>query len=1021
MSSARVELRSYASWITARGLQLLVGDVLRTQRETPGAIAAELAAAGFGEAEEIGRGGFAVVYRCIQAGLDRVVAVKVLTADLAEHRPRFVREQQAMGRLTGHPNIAAVLQVGETGSGHPYLVMPFFPCGCVHGLIRGSGVLAVEEVLRLGVKAAGALESAHRLGIVHRDVKPANIMLTDYGEPALIDFGIAHVSGGFKTAAGVFTGTPAFTAPEVLGGQAPSSASDVYGLGATLFTALTGHAAFERRSGEQVVAQFLRIASDALPDLRERGIPGDLSAVVEAAMAHDPRDRPSALLLGQQLQRLQADRDLVIDEMAVRGTPRSTGRSASGPAVSGRGRGLPAPLSGFVGRRTEIAALRDQLSTSRLVTLTGVGGIGKTTLALRVARELAGSVTDGVSLVELGELRDPLLLTEVAAAALGVRSHSARPLIDVLIEFLYPREALVVLDNCEHLIEASAQFAETVLTSCPGIRILATSREVLGVGGESVLALSPLPCPDIDTEPTLTGLADYDAVRLFVDRARAAVPGFALTDRNFAAVSQICSHLDGLPLALELAAARVRALSLRQIADGLADRYGLLTSGRRGAPQRQQTLATCVGWSFELCTPAEQQLWARLSVFAGSFDLDAARHVCGQSHTATEFVDLLSALVDKSVLIRVEHDDTVRYRFLETLRDYGAAHLQDTEQKSLQHRHGDWYAQLVDRAAAQWWTAHQLAWLRRLRHEMPNLRAALQFSLHHRPVIAIGLAAGLRTLWTTHGMLPEGQRWMDLALAATPDAPTPQRLRGLYQAGAFAVLSGDPATVERRIAEARHDPEVTTNPHWRGKFDALTGCAALLHGDLQAARESLLRSLQDSTDDAETHYVSTVMLGWAQECSGDSEQALRWFEKAVAIAQTDGDTVYTGQALESCAVGYWRIGQLHRAQQTLRQALLVWKRRDDPWNTAQAVEIAAWLVAAADRPRQAGVLMAAAAALSRALGSALIPWAEAGGFHHECERRIRDELGPEEFHAAWNEGAALSHDEAIDFALREDD
>ena len=237
-------------------------DPFTTQRDVSLAVAAELHASGFDDAEEIGRGGFGIVYRCIQAELDRTVAVKVLTADLEENRERFVREQRAMGRLTGHPNIVGVLQVGRTDTGYPYLVMTYYRRGSLDARIRRDGPLPLAEVLRLGVKLVGALETAHRAEILHRDIKPGNILYTDYGEPALSDFGIAHVTGAFKTATGTFTGSPAFTAPEILSGDPPSKSSDIYGLGATLFCALTGHAAYERRSGEQLVTQFLRIATE---------------------------------------------------------------------------------------------------------------------------------------------------------------------------------------------------------------------------------------------------------------------------------------------------------------------------------------------------------------------------------------------------------------------------------------------------------------------------------------------------------------------------------------------------------------------------------------------------------------------------------------------------------------------------------------------------------------------------------------------------------------------------------------
>ena len=277
-----------------------------------------------------------------------------------------------------------------------------------------------------------------------------------------------------------------------------------------------------------------------------------------------------------------------------------------------------------------MAELRSMLTQSRLVTLTGIGGVGKTTLAIHAAREQVGEFGDGVWFVELADLREGALVTDVVAAALGVRDHPGRALIDVLVDFLLERHALVVLDNCEHIIDDAAKLVEMLLRACPRLHILATSREVLDIGGEAVLPLPALSAPGADDDPTLRTLAGYAAVTLFVERARAAAAGFALTEHNSAAVARICSCLDGLPLAIELAAARMRAMSVEQIADGLSDRYGLLSRRRRGAPTRQQTLAACIEWSYELCTAAEQHLWSRLSVFAGSFDMPAARDICGQ-------------------------------------------------------------------------------------------------------------------------------------------------------------------------------------------------------------------------------------------------------------------------------------------------------------------------------------------------------------------------------------------------------
>ena len=293
-------------------------DPLATRRDLVPDIPAELRQAGFDNAEEVGRGGFGVVYRCAQPMLDRAVAVKVSITDLdPDNLDRFLREQRAMGRLSGHPHIMNVLQVGVLASGRPFIVMPYHAKDSLEVLIRRHGPLDWWETLTIGVKLAGALEAAHRAGTLHRDVKPGNILLTDYGEPQLTDFGIARIAGGFATATGVITGSPAYTAPEVLEGTSPTPASDVYSLGATLFCALTGHAAFERRSGEQVIAQFLRVTSQPTPDLRTQGLPADVAAVIERAMSRDPADRPAtAAAFGDELRAVQRSNGVTVDEMS---------------------------------------------------------------------------------------------------------------------------------------------------------------------------------------------------------------------------------------------------------------------------------------------------------------------------------------------------------------------------------------------------------------------------------------------------------------------------------------------------------------------------------------------------------------------------------------------------------------------------------------------------------------------------------------------------------------------------------
>ncbi|WP_435590898.1 protein kinase domain-containing protein [Nocardia sp. bgisy118] len=1014
-------------------------DPFATQRDASGSVAAELAAAGFDDAMEIGRGGFGAVYRCTQAELDRVVAVKVLTADLDEdNRERFFREQRAAGRLTGHPNIVHVLHADVTGNGRPFLVMPYYPRSSLDARIRSDGPLELQEVLRLGVKLAGALETAHRFGVLHRDVKPANILFTDYDEPTLVDFGIAHFAGGFVTGTGIVTGTPAFTAPEVVAGQSPSPATDVYGLGATLFAAITGHAAFERRSGEQVVAQFVRITSEPVPDLREQGIAADVSAIVERAMGSDPRSRPSAAELGEQLQASQRHHGFPVDEMALhtpssaehgaepggKGTSPSRGSREPRPPESSSGSGrpgrVPLELTSFVGRRTELTEAKNSLSAARLVTLTGMGGVGKTRLAVRVATDAQRDFADGVVFVEIGEVRDESLLASIVAAALGLQDRSVRPLLDVLAEFLADRELLLVLDNCEQMVAGVAKLAESLLRACPGLRILATSREPIGLDGEAVLPVHPLAVPDPDRLPR--SLSRNDAMRLFAERAAAAVAGFELTDDNTVTIARICRQLDGLPLPIELATAWLRAMSPEQILQRLTDRFALLTRGRRGAPARQQTLRLCIDWSYDLCTPSEQRVWSQLSVFAGSFDLEAAQFVCGNDSAAETLWDTIAFLVDKSILIREESGSSMRFHMLDTVRDYGQEKArQSGEYLEVCRRHRDWYQRLAFDANAGMTSSRALEWISRLNREQPNLRQALEFCVSDNPEAGIRLAVALSSSWFFQGLLGEGRRWLERLLARCTGAATVDQAAAIYVASLMAAVQGDLPAVARLVRDGRARVEQAPDPLARAHIDFADGVLALFGGDPSTARPYFEKAIRVYEERAEVPFrVDAVMfLGLTHEFHDDTDRAVEYYEHAIALTEEHGGTIFQSYVLWSLAFALWRQGHPERATQLLAEALRLSRMLKDRANAGICLQALAWIAAEGQDAERAVVLTAAAERIGRSVGTVPVMFSDLSVHQEEYERRTRQALSNRRYSAAQREGAALSFDAAIAYALGE--
>lgn len=1006
-------------------------DPLRTRREPATSVATELDVAGFTDATEIGRGGFGIVYRCNQPALDRTVAVKILTGEPTEdNRARFEREQRAMGRLTGHPNIVPVLEAGVTDGGHLYLVTPYCAAGSLDHHIRRAGPLPPADALQLGVKIAGALASAHRLGVVHRDVKPGNILFTDYGEAALTDFGIAHITGGFRTAEGTVTGSPAYTAPEVLEGGSPTPAADVYGLGATLFSALTGHAAFERRTGEKIVTQFLRITTQPVPDLREHGIAGEITTLVETAMNRDPRARLSATGFGEAAGRVQQRLGYPVGAMALRDTPLDGARNervapaSRATVVPDRTGNLPLELTSLVNRRTELTEVKNLLSTHRLVTLTGIGGVGKTRLALRAATQVSRDYSDGVWLIELADVTEPSLLVDVIAGAVGVRNESAVPLIDVLLQFLCPRDTLLVLDNCEHLVQAVAELNEEILRLCPELRVLATSREPLNIAGEAVLRVSPLTVPEPGREPSLKGMPRFDAVTLFAERAAAAVPGFELAEDNKGAVAGICARLDGLPLAIELAAARMRTMSPQQILQRLNDRYALLTRAGRTAPTRQQTLRLCVDWSFDLCTPVERQLWAQLSVFAGSCELDAVEGVCDVEAAPESLLDVLSSLVDKSILVREETGSVVRFRMLETLRDYGRQELRDTGRfQDLRRRHHAWYQRLLDDSAATWIGSEQPKWIARLEREQANLRDALEYCLSEDTPEAteagLRTATGLYEFWNFRGLYGEGRSWLNRLLARPGAYSVPIRIEALCAAGKLAATHGEFPAAQAQLQEARALATTELRQHTRAQIAYAEGLFALAQGESGQARTHFERAVELTTGDphGQLRMSALALLGWAYELAGDTDRAADFYREVLAVTEPRGELLHRCAVLRGLGVSAWRRGDRARAQQLLTEALRVNSGLNSRVLTVFGLEGLAWTLDPRSDAERATVLMGAAEGLAPAGSQVTLVFHNMARFHDDCERAARRTLGTRAFDTAYRRGQAMSMNTAVAYAL----
>ena len=688
-------------------------------------------------------------------------------------------------------------------------------------------------------------------------------------------------------------------------------------------------------------------------------------------------------------------------------------------ARQSRPSGLPAELTSFVGRRAELREVKHLLTTTRLLTLTGSGGAGKTRLALRAATHMARGFPDGAWLVSLAPVRDPLLVTQAVFAALGVHDLSAGLSLSTLTEYLADKRLLLVLDNCEHLLDGCAVLASTLITSCPELRVLATSRQALGVAGEVRMVVPPMSLPAEGEETSVRRLLGSDAVWLLSERAATVVPGFTVDQANAEQVLVLCRRLDGIPLGLELAAVRLGSLSLDQLNRGLASELSVLGPGNRGAEARQQTLEATIGWSYSLLNEQERLLWARLSVFAGGFEEDAAVEVCSDPRIpAGRIVGLLGALVDKSVLKRqLRGSCPPRYWLLEPMRQYGRDRLRELgEETATQQRHFDWIRALAKAIGVC--DSRQIALFDRMHRERDNLWAALDFCTWQPTdvVAASKMAQHLHPYWTSRGPFGDVRRVLTSLAELAPEDSVP-RARLLWVAAVMAASQNDydacAALSEEslRIGTAAKDVEVV------GWALTVSAVPRFRDGDLADAKKRVESALMlarlmhlDQVELTAHNTLCPILIA-----IGEIDRAIELAEQDVALSEERGESWCRGYQLDFLARAKWLRGERGKAEALAREAAACKHAVDDRNGLTMALETLAWMAAERGAHERAAMLLGCAQRVCDLSSLTLI---ELYRLQHERSVSLATKgIGQTGFGAAFARGRAMTIDEGVAFAV----
>lgn len=993
----------------------------------------------------IGAGGMGEVFLAEDSSLGRKAALKFLSAEFAserDHLDRFFREARAASALN-HPNICTIYEINETGE-TPFIAMEYIEGETVADMIHRRR-RNVRQTLDIAIQVAGALAEAHANAIVHRDIKPANLIVNLRGQVKILDFGLAKSTAANDgetakrqlTNAGVILGTASYMSPEQARGLEVDNRSDIWSFGVCLYEMLTGRQPFRGETATDTFAAILTTEPEK-PSKYFAEIPAGLERIVLKTLQKSQDSRYQSahelmLELRDLHKRLEFDDERLRSSDAISFSNEQTEEFASAsteydiPRATDEGlnegnlrpNNLTATYSRIIGRENEIASISRLLLQDdvNLVTMTGIGGTGKTTISLAVAEKMLLYFDDGVFFVEMAAVTQPEVVASTIAQPLGIKEEGGKPALEMLKNHLRDKQMLLVIDNFEQVVGAANQIAE-LLATADRLKILVTSREILHIKAETEFPVPPLDVPEGAAALPFEELKDNDAVLLFAERARMTKPRFSLTRQNIGDVAAICARLDGLPLAIELAAARIRILTPAAILSKLENRLNLLTGGARDLPERQQTMRGAVSWSYDLLNEFEKEVFRKLSVFTGSFRIEAAEFVCNAADDV-EVLDAVTSLIDKSLVIQKElSDGESRFRMLEVVRDFASELLvSNGETDATGRKHAEFYVALGETAEPYLQTAQSDVWLARLEEEHDNLRAAMRWSLINDPSMSIRLAVAVRNFWLVHGHLTEGFGWLKAA-SETGFKPDPsQNFKLLNGLGLAARFRGDYETARKAYEDGLNAGREAGDKQGTALSTRGLGLVAMQQEDFASAKRyfdeglAISRELGDKFGIA----ISLSFLGDLARTEGRNADARPLFEEAVELFRELDKSPALADALNNLGAAVFGTGDPKTAKLHFSEALKIAEGLANRITISFSLDgFAAIAVENGDLERSP-LLYGAAENLRDLIGYKIEP-AERR-FRDNYVARLRERISGEEFDAGCNLGRELTLDQAIAIAV----